>query len=84
LLPPPFGERKKEKSLTDQLSFVPEGLSGSESSVFRLLTPDEPSHIDTLIDQSRLPISELNSVLLSLEMRELVRALPGKCFVRKM
>jgi DNA processing protein len=84
LLPPPFGEKRKEKSLADRLSFVPEGLSRSESSVFRLLTPDAPSHIDTLIDQSRLPISELNSALLSLEMRELVRALPGKCFVRKL
>ena len=84
LLPPPFGEKKKEKSLADRLAFVPEGLSRSESSVFRLLTPDAPSHIDTLIDQSRLPISELTSALLSLEMRELVRALPGRCFVRKL
>jgi DNA processing protein len=84
LLPPPFGERKKEKSLADRLAFVPEGLSRAESSVFRLLTPDSPAHIDTLIDQSRLPMSELTSALLSLEIRELVRALPGKCFVRKL
>ena len=31
LLPPPFGEQK-EKSLSDKLSFVPEGLSRSETS----------------------------------------------------
>jgi DNA processing protein len=84
LLPPPFGEQKKGQSLADRLALVPEGLSGTESSVFRLLTPDAPSHIDMLIDQSHLPISELTSALLSLEMRELVRALPGKCFVRKL
>ncbi|HEY8227987.1 MAG TPA: DNA-processing protein DprA [Pyrinomonadaceae bacterium] len=84
LLPPPVADRKKEKSLADRLQFVPEGLSRPESSVFRLLTPDAPSHIDTLIDQTRLPISELTNALLSLEMRELVRALPGKCFVRKL
>jgi DNA processing protein len=84
LLPPPFGEKKKEQSLADRLAFVPEGLSRIETSVFRLLAPDAPSHIDTLIDQSRLPISELTSALLSLEMRELIRALPGKCFVRKL
>ena len=84
LLPPPFGDKKKERSLADRLAFVPERLSRTESSVFRLLTPDAPSHIDTLIDQSRLPVSELTSALLSLEMRELVRALPGKCFVRKL
>jgi DNA processing protein len=84
LLPPPFAEGKKERSLADRLAFVPEGLSRAETSVFRLLTPDAPAHIDTLIDQSRLPMSELTNALLSLEIRELVRALPGKCFVRKL
>ena len=84
LLPPPFGEKKKQQSLADRLAFVPEGLSRTESSVFRLLAPDAPSHIDTLIDQSRIPISELTNALLSLEMRELITALPGKCFVRKL
>ena len=84
LLPPPFGEKKKEQSLADRLAFVPEGLSRTESSVLRLLAPDAPSHIDTLIERSRIPISELTSALLSLEMRELITALPGKCFVRKL
>src|SRR5688500_6485030 len=56
LLPPPFGEKRKEESLADRLAFVPEGLSRIETSVFRLLTPDAPAHIDTLIDQSRLPM----------------------------
>jgi DNA processing protein len=84
LLPPPFGAKRNERSLADRLAFVPEGLSRTETSVFRLLTPDTPAHIDTLIDQSRLPMSELTNALLSLEIRELVRALPGKCFVRKL
>ena len=84
LLPPPFGERKKEKSLADRLEFVPEGLSRTEASVFRLLTPDSASHIDSLVDKSKLPISDLTAALLALEMRELIRALPGRCFVRKL
>jgi DNA processing protein len=84
LLPPPFGEKSKEKSLADRLAFVPEGLSGNETSVFKLLTADDPAHIDSLIDRSKLPISDLTAALLKLEMRELVRALPGKCFVRKL
>jgi hypothetical protein len=33
---------------------------------------------------SGLSISELTSALLGLEMRELIRQLPGKCFVRKL
>lgn len=83
LLPPPLSDKKKEKSLADQLALVPPGLSGFEQSVFKLLTPDTPAHIDALVSQSRLSISDLTSALLTLEMRDLVRALPGKCFVRK-
>jgi DNA processing protein len=83
LLPPPFGE-KKEKSLADKLAFVPQGLSSAQTSVFRLLTPDSPVHIDALVDKSKLKMSDLTAALLELEMRELIRALPGRCFVRKM
>ena len=84
LLPPPFGEKKKEKSLADQLSLLPQGLSGGETIVLRLLSADSPEHIDSLVTRSRLSISDLTAALLALEMRELVRALPGRCFVRKM
>ena len=84
LLPPPFGDQKKEASVADRLSFVPEGLSTAERLVFKLLTPDSPAHVDWLFDQSKLPVSELTSALLSLEIRELIRALPGRCFVRRM
>ena len=82
MLPPPFGE-KRERNLTDQISLIPETLKGTERTVFKLLTPDTPSHIDLLVDRSKLPISDLTAALLALEMRELIRALPGKCFVRK-
>jgi len=84
LLPPPFSERKKEKPVAERLAFVPEGLSAAEMSVFKLLTPDSPAHVDWLFDKSELPISELTAALLNLEIRELVRALPGRCFVRRL
>jgi DNA processing protein len=83
LLPPPFGDKKREKSLADQLSLVPQNLSGSERTVLKLLSPDNPAHIDALLDKTKLSISDLTAALLALEMRELVRALPGRCFVRK-
>src|SRR3989440_7957960 len=82
LLPPPFGEKKTGKSLADQLSLVPQGLSGSERTVLKLLSADNPAHIDALLDRTKLSISDLTAALLALEMRELVRALPGRCFVR--
>jgi len=84
LLPPPFTETRAQPSLAEKLAFVPEGLSQSETSVFRLLSHDSPAHVDWLVDKSKLPVSDLTAALLALEMRELVRALPGRCFVRKL
>jgi DNA processing protein len=63
---------------------VPVDLSEAEGRVFKLLSADDPTHIDALAEASRLPIPELTGVLLALELRELVRQLPGKCFVRRM
>ncbi|HSE20016.1 MAG TPA: DNA-processing protein DprA [Pyrinomonadaceae bacterium] len=83
LLPPPFSDRNRE-SFVDKLSFVPEGLSTTETSVFKLLSHDSPVHIDSLANNSRLRMPDLTAALLSLEMRELIKALPGKCFVRKL
>ena len=83
LLPPPFGEQKR-KSLADQLTLMPNSLSGSERIVLKLLSPDSPAHIDALLDQTKLPMSDLTSALLTLEMNELIRQLPGRCFVRKL
>jgi DNA processing protein len=81
LLPPTI---RKENTISDRLSFLPEGLSAVETSVFKLLTPDSPAHVDWLVEKSKLPVSQLTAALLSLEIRDLVRALPGRCFVRRL
>ena len=73
-----------KKSTADRLSLVPEGLSATETSVFKLLTPDSPAHVDWLVDKSKLPVSQLTAALLTLEIKDLVRALPGRCFVRRL
>jgi DNA processing protein len=80
---PPAG-KKGERNLAAQLSLVPEGLTGTEQAVFKLLSTDTPLHIDQLAEASELTVSELSSALLGLEMRELIRQLPGKCFVRRL
>jgi len=82
LLPPQLGAKKQ--SMAERLSLMPEGLSAIETSVFKLLTPDSPAHVDWLIDKSKLAVSDLTAALLSLEIRDLVRALPGRCFVRRL
>src|SRR5437016_8330105 len=63
LLPPPFGEKKQQKTLADQLLLVPERLSGSERTVLKLLSPDNPAHIDALLDKTKLSISDLTAAL---------------------
>ena len=80
ILPPEPNERANEA----QSALVPEDLSGSERAVLGLLSADDPVHIDALAEASRLHVAELSGALLNLEMRELVRRLPGKCFVRKL
>jgi len=84
MLPPPVGRKGKEQALVNQLALTPHDLSETERTVFKLLSADNPAHIDALVETSKLSVSQLTGTLLTLEMRELVRALPGKCFVRKM
>ena len=83
LLPPPSKKSKKKGDLVGQLQLSPPDLTEQESVVFKLMSADDPAHIDALAEATKLSITELTSALLTLEMRELIRALPGKCFVRK-
>ena len=56
-------------------------LSDSEQKVFDALSREESS-IDEVIRRSGLPSSAVSVALLSLEMKRVVRQLPGKLFVR--
>jgi DNA processing protein len=84
LLPPPSRKRSKKGELVDQLQLTPSDLSQHERAIFKLLSTDAPQQIDALADATKLSITQLTSALLALEMRELIRALPGKSFVRKL
>jgi len=83
LLPPP-SRKKKKGELMDQLQLTPPDLNEHERAIFKLLTTDTPQQIDALAESTKLSVTQLTAALLSLEMRELIRALPGKCFVRKL
>ena len=83
LLPPPSNKKKKGE-LVDQLALTPTDLNEHERAIFTLLNTDTPLQIDTLAETTKLSINQLTTALLTLEMRELIRALPGQCFVRKL
>jgi DNA processing protein len=63
------------------LPVPPAPMTDEESSVFRLLT-GEPLHIDSLLSASRTAAGRLSGILTSLELKGLVRQLPGKYFIK--
>ena len=57
-------------------------LSDHEQAVLDLVTVDDERSIDELIRGSGLPSSAVSVALLGLEMKRLVKQLPGRLFVR--
>ena len=58
-----------------------ETLSKEEQGIIELLST-EPSHIDRIAKESGIRTGDALSILLSLELKDLVKQLPGKTFVR--
>jgi DNA processing protein len=56
-------------------------LEGNELTVHTALGSDE-THIDALVERTGLPSHTVSSVLFALELKKLVRQLPGSRFVR--
>ncbi len=56
-------------------------LSGDEKRLFEALTSD-PQHIDLLSQKLGMSSSEALSILLALELKDLIKQLPGAYFVR--
>jgi DNA processing protein len=56
-------------------------LPQDEESAFRCISND-PKHIDSIMKECRASAGLLNSVLISLELKGLVKQLPGKYYVR--
>ena len=57
-------------------------LSANEQAVYDVLKKEDETSIDEVIRHSSLPASAASVALLSLEMKRLIRQLPGKMFVR--
>jgi len=59
---------------------VAASLSPSEKKLYELLTTEESRHIDDIVERSGLNSSEVLATLFHLEMKGIVRQLPGKQF----
>jgi len=60
---------------------MPTDLTPDEARVLGLVPPEE-THIEAIIHASQLPAQAVASILLTLELRGLVRQFPGTFFVR--
>ena len=71
--------------LVAQMQAAPEPqLDEAESKVWKLLSLHEAVSIDTLLSKLPLATSEVYSALLSLEISDYVRQLPGKKYIRRL
>jgi DNA processing protein len=55
-------------------------LNSSEKKVYEQLNAEEPRHIDDIVERSGLNSSEVLATLFDLELKGVVRQLPGKQF----
>ena len=83
ILPPKIDEQKAEDAKR-QPELVPADMNENERKVWDALTADESTHIDALLEASGLSFGDLNSALVALDIRDLIRVLPGKHYARRM
>jgi DNA processing protein len=69
-------------SAEERTLLVEEALGPMERPIYELLTPDEARHVDEIVERSGLTSSEVLAALFDLELRGVVRQLPGKQFLK--
>ena len=82
ILPPKIDNLRTEDA-SHQPDLIPADMNGNERKIWELLTPDEPVHIDILLETAELSFGDLNTALLALDLRDLIRVLPGKHYARR-
>lgn len=80
---PPRPDDRQAKSSTRQMDLPPSGLDENELQIWPHLRPDESIHIDDLLEASGLSFGDLNNALVSLDIKDMIRVLPGRYYARK-
>ncbi len=78
-------DRPKQDSAHSNVQpmFESVALSEDERKLLDLLTADAPSHIDQLLISTGMNSSDLLTALLGLEMKDRIRELPGKSYIKR-
>jgi DNA processing protein len=66
----------------ERASLFEASLTPTEKALYSLLNTDEPLHVDELVEKSNLSSSEVLATLFDLEMKGMIRQMPGKQFVK--
>jgi len=66
----------------ERAALVQADLAPAEKPIYGLLSVDEPRHVDEIVERSGLSSSEVLAALFDLEMKSVVRQLPGKQFLK--
>ena len=82
LEPIPVTQPAASASATERLRSIP-GITSEEHTLLNQLSADEPNDLDALAAKSGLAASTCAATLLGLELKRLVKQLPGKRFVRR-
>lgn len=80
ILPPRIDDDVQDR----RHAMVPPDLTANERKVWSLLSSDDPVHIDSLLGSSGMSFGDLNTTLVALDIRDLIRVLPGKHYARRM
>lgn len=83
ILPPKLDDETTADEKPEQRELAPANLSDKERLVWSLLSADESKHIDALLDESGLSFGDLNASLVGLDLKDLIRSLPGNFYARK-
>ena len=75
-------EKKDETIAQKTKAYVYNSLTEDERKAYKILS-DEPVHIDKIGSESGLRVPDLAKAVLSLQLKGLIKELPGKQFVRK-
>ena len=82
ILPPKIDEPEANGS-KQRIESAPADLSNNELKIWTLLAPDEHVHIDQLLETTGLSFGDLNAALVGLDIRDLIRSLPGKYYAKR-
>ena len=81
LQPAMYTNKITHKKTKEKVPLKPANLSPDEKKIYDTLS-DEPVHIDKIMDKTQFSIGALSQILLTLELKKIIKQIPGKMFIR--